>query len=120
MKVKVAKWGNSLGVRLPKAAADSIGVTAGSELDLTVELGGFRLRGMPKTAAQRLQELLDQIDPNNIPETIEWGPDRGSEIIDDDYSSGLLVEGPDGFPVRADEIAPKRRIGKGNARSRRG
>ena len=34
MKVKVAKWGNSLGVRLPKAAVESAGVTAGSELDL--------------------------------------------------------------------------------------
>jgi antitoxin MazE len=120
MKVKVAKWGNSLGVRLPSAAAEMVGVKAGSELDLTVEQGSIMLRGMTKTAAQRLQELLDQIDPNNIPETIEWGPDRGSEIIDDDYSRGLLVEGPDGVPVRAVEISPKRQTGKGNARSGRG
>ena len=27
MKVKVAKWGNSLGVRLPKAAVENAGVT---------------------------------------------------------------------------------------------
>ncbi len=119
MKVKVAKWGNSLGVRLPKAAAESVGVKAGSELDLTIEGAGFRLRSVPKTSAQRLKELLDLIDPNDVPEMIDWGMDRGSEIIDDDYSRGLIVEGPDGAPVRTDEALSKRQTGKDNARSRR-
>jgi antitoxin MazE len=35
MKVKVAKWGNSLGVRLPKIAVEAVGATVGSDLDLT-------------------------------------------------------------------------------------
>jgi antitoxin MazE len=117
MKVKVAKWGNSLGVRLPKSAAESAGVRAGSELDLIVEGSGFRLRGAAKTSAQRLQELLDQIDPKNVPEMVDWGPDRGSEIIDDDYSRGLIVPGPDGAPVRTDGTS--RPIGATDARPRR-
>jgi antitoxin MazE len=119
MKVKVAKWGNSLGVRLPKSAAKTAGVSAGSELDLTVEGGGFRLRSIGKTPADRLRELLDQIDPNNIPAMVEWGPDVGSEIIDDDYSRGLIVPGPDGAPVRTDGVVPKRLAGKTDVRSRR-
>jgi antitoxin component of MazEF toxin-antitoxin module len=119
MKVKVAKWGNSLGVRLPKAAVETAGVSAGTELELTVEGRGFRLRGMGKTSAQRLQELLDQIDPNNIPEMIDWGPDRGAEIIDDDYSRGLIVPGPDGSPVRTDGPQSESQAGKRDARSRR-
>ena len=110
MKVKVAKWGNSLGVRLPKSAAESAGVGVGTELNLTVERGGFLLRSAAsKTSAQLLKEMLDEMDrlgPGAEPETVDWWPDRGSEIIDDDYSRGLLVEGPDGAPVRADTLTP--------------
>jgi antitoxin MazE len=119
MKVKVAKWGNSLGVRLPKSAVAAIGVRAGTELELTVEGGDFRLRSMRKTAAQRLEELLDQIDPKNVPPMVEWGPDVGSEIIDDDYSGGLIVPGPDGAPVRIEGTSMNRQTGKRNVRSRR-
>ena len=114
MKVKVAKWGNSLGVRLPKSAVDAVGVRAGTELELTVEGGDFRLRSIVKTSAQLLDELLDQIDPNNVPPMVDWGPDVGSEIIDDDYSRGLIVPGPNGAPVRIG-----RQTGKRNVRSRR-
>lgn len=31
MKVKIAKWGNSLGLRLPKAAVDAAGLEAGRD-----------------------------------------------------------------------------------------
>lgn len=110
MKVKVAKWGNSLGVRLPRAAAESVGVTDGSELDLALEADGFRLRKPVKTSAQRLAEMLDEIRRRGLkpPEMIEWGPDRGSEIIDDDYSRGLIVPGPDGAPEEPDARSRRR------------
>ncbi len=105
MRVKVAKWGNSLGVRLPKAAVDAIGVKPGTDLDLTIENGELRLRSRVKTSAERLKEMLGEMDrlgPQNEPETINWGLDRGSEVIDDDYSRGLIAPGPDGTPVRTD------------------
>jgi antitoxin MazE len=119
MKVKVTKWGNSLGVRLPKSAVDAVGVRAGTELELTVEGRDFRLRSTGKTSAQLLEELLDRIDPNNVPPMVDWGPDVGSEIIDDDYSRGLIVPGPDGAPVRIDGTSLNRQTGKRNVRSRR-
>jgi antitoxin MazE len=34
---------------------------------------------------------MDRLGPENEPETIDWGPDRGSEIIDDAYSSGEIA-----------------------------
>ncbi|MBI5130163.1 MAG: AbrB/MazE/SpoVT family DNA-binding domain-containing protein [Rhodopseudomonas palustris] len=120
MKVKVAKWGNSLGIRLPSAAAQSVGATAGSELVLTVENGELRLKPSRKTSAELLAEMLDEIDRLGLkcPETLDWGPDRGSEIIDDDYSRGLIVPGPDGSPVRVGP-STEHQSGKRNARSRR-
>jgi antitoxin MazE len=36
MKVKVAEWGNSLGVRLPKGAVEAAGISAGAEFEITV------------------------------------------------------------------------------------
>jgi antitoxin MazE len=94
MKVKVAKWGNSLGIRLPSAAAQSAGVTVGSELDLAIEADGFRLRKPIRTSADLLAEMIAEmkrLGPENAPATVDWGPDRGSEIIDDAYSRGEIT-----------------------------
>jgi antitoxin MazE len=93
MKVKIAKWGNSLGVRLPKAAVESAGLEPGTELDLVVEGRDLRLRRLAKIPYYRLEDLLAEMDwlgPGNLPEMIDWGPDVGAEIIDDDYSRGLI------------------------------
>lgn len=94
MKVKVAKWGNSLGVRLPKAAVEAVGATLGSDLDLTFDKGELRLKSPRKTSRQLLDEMLAEIDrlgPDCVSETVDWGPDRGSEIIDDAYSRGEIT-----------------------------
>lgn len=94
MKVKVAKWGNSLGVRLPKAAVEAVGATLGSDLDLTFDKGELRLKPPRKTSRQLLDEMLAEIDrlgPDCVSETVDWGPDRGTEIIDDAYSRGEIT-----------------------------
>jgi antitoxin MazE len=94
MKVKVAKWGNSLGVRLPKAAAEAAGIKAGIELDLAVDAGELRLKRPVSVKHYRLEDLLaemDRLGPENRPELVDWGPDVGAEIIDDDYSRGLIT-----------------------------
>jgi antitoxin MazE len=94
VKVKVAKWGNSLGVRLPKAAVEAVGATLGSDLELTFDKGELRLKSPRKTSRQMLDEMLAEIDrlgPDCVSETVDWGPDRGSEIIDDAYSRGEIT-----------------------------
>jgi antitoxin MazE len=96
MKVKVAKWGNSLGLRLPKAAAEAAGLKAGSEVDVVIEGRDLRVRPLAPIKPYRLEDLLAEIDrlgPENAPETVDWGPDRGAEIIDDAYSRGEITLG---------------------------
>ena len=44
MQTKVQKWGNSLGLRIPKSFAEQAGVEAGSEVDLSVEDGELIVR----------------------------------------------------------------------------
>ena len=94
MKVKVARWGNSLGLRLPKAAVDATGLKPGAEVDVTIEGRDLRVRQPLPVKPYRLEDLvaeMKRLGPENEPETIDWGPDRGSEIIDDEYSRGEIT-----------------------------
>ena len=93
MKVQVAKWGNSTAVRLPKSVARELGLQPGSQLDLIVEGGEVRLRPVRTTSLELLEEMVTEmkrLGPENEPEEIDWGSDRGSEIIDDEYSRGEI------------------------------
>lgn len=102
MKVKVAKWGNSLGMRLPRAAAAAAGVEAGTEFEITIEGQDLRLRRARRIPYYRLEDLIaemDRLGPENRPEVDDWGPDVGAEIIDDDYSRGRLQPPSGGYRV---------------------
>lgn len=93
MKVQVAKWGNSTGMRFPKKVADRLGLVPGSELELTVEGNGVRLVRAKPSPSERLAAMVAearQLGPDQEPETVDWGPDRGSEIIEDAYSRGEI------------------------------
>lgn len=94
MKVKVAKWGNSLGVRLPKAAIAAVGAADGTEFDLTVDGTVLKLAAPAKTSRDLFRDMISEmrrLGPEAESETIDWGPDRGSEIIDDAYSRGEIT-----------------------------
>ena len=109
-------------MRLPKAAVESAGVTAGSEFELTVDNGELRLKRSRKTSPQLLAEMIAEmkrLGPENEPETIDWGPDRGSEIIDDAYSRGEITLEDLLGPEAADEPEVKRTKRSGDARVRR-
>ncbi len=87
MQVRIAKWGNSLAVRLPKAIADDLGLTEGQPVDVAIDKGAVRLK--PQSGQVRLSELIAEakrLGPAARPEVVEWGPDVGAEIIEDAYS----------------------------------
>jgi antitoxin MazE len=88
MKLQIAKWGNSAAIRLPKAVLELLDVEPGSELELTVV--GKTLKLVPATAQKRFPTLADlvaemkRLGPENEPELVDWGPDVGSEVIEDE------------------------------------
>jgi antitoxin MazE len=109
MKVKVAKWGNSLGVRLPKAAAAEAGLREGVEVDVVVDNGDLRLRRPLRTSRWLLEEMvaeMKRLGPGNEPETVDWGPDVGAEIIDDAYSRGEITLGD---ILKKDQVGKRRK-----------
>ncbi|MGV1014791.1 MAG: AbrB/MazE/SpoVT family DNA-binding domain-containing protein [Methyloceanibacter sp.] len=93
MKTKLAKWGNSLGLRLPKVTAEEVGLKEGDVVDVLVEGSELRLRRQGRTRLYSLEEMLaemDRLGPENRPKFIDFGPDVGAEIIDDNYSRGNI------------------------------
>ena len=48
MRVKVQAWGNSLGLRIPKAYATELGVQAGTEMEVNIDAGALRAEPTPE------------------------------------------------------------------------
>jgi antitoxin ChpS len=83
MHVLLAKWGNSLGLRLPRALAEQLGLEPGQSVEVHAE--GNRLVVEPSRPRYTLEELLAQCDPKApLPKTDrDWtrSPPAGRELI---------------------------------------
>lgn len=55
--MRVAKWGNSLGVRLPRSVVEALGLKEGDAIDIHVE--GSRSFGVGKASTPR--QLLERL-----------------------------------------------------------
>ena len=69
--MRVAKWGNSLAVRIPQALAEQAQLDEGAEVEVSVEGGSLSIRRRPRRYT--LDELVDQITPENRHEETDWG-----------------------------------------------
>ena len=79
MLTKIQKWGNSLGLRIPKSFAQQAGVEAGSEVNLAVEGGQLIIR--PARAPRyELRKLLRGVTSRNLHKQIETGDPVGREV----------------------------------------
>lgn len=76
------KWGNSLGIRIPKEAAERIGIEQGSEIELRVIGNENIITLKPKRTQKKytLEELVSQITPENRHMEIDFGGE-GRELI---------------------------------------
>jgi antitoxin MazE len=81
MQVQVARWGNSLGVRIPKSVAGQAGLTEGSRVDISVK--GDRITLSPARPRYVLRDLLQGMTPDAMREAFDWGDDVGREAIDE-------------------------------------
>ena len=77
MKTRIAKWGNSLALRLPKALVKSFALDEGSAVELVDHADGILLR--PAAKRYELKELLEGVNKDNLHEAEETGPPAGKE-----------------------------------------
>jgi len=78
MKAKVARWGNSLALRLPKSLTSELGIGEDSQVELTIIDGQLVMKSAPHIPT--LEELVAGITPENRHEEMDWGPAVGSEF----------------------------------------
>jgi antitoxin MazE len=80
MQTKVQKWGNSLGVRIPRGLAEEVGLGAGTEVSLSAKDGELVLK--PTVPCRiRLADLLADVTPENIHTSIDTGDALGAEAF---------------------------------------
>ena len=76
MKATIQKWGNSLGVRIPKIIAEDLMLENGSEVELIEESDKIIIQ--PQKRAQ-LKDLLKGIDSQNLHDEVELEGPHGKE-----------------------------------------
>jgi antitoxin MazE len=77
MQVQVARWGNGLGVRIPKDIARAVGLVEGSRAEIAADEGRIVISvARPRYA---LEDLLRDMTPEAMHEAFDWGPDIGRE-----------------------------------------
>ena len=78
MRTQVSKWGNSLAIRLPKAAVESLRIHESEAVEVAIEGEALVIRSAAPRS--RLEDLVAEITPDNQPETIEFLP-VGEEFL---------------------------------------
>lgn len=80
MQVQIARWGNSLGLRVPKEIAVRLGLKEGARVDINTR--GKQILISVARPIYELDELLEGMTPEAIREAFDWGEDRGREIVE--------------------------------------
>ncbi len=79
MLTRVGKWGNSLGLRLPKSLAEELTICDGSAVDLVVTDGQLVVRPVEPRARYELSDLLEGVTEETLHGEVDAGPPRGGE-----------------------------------------
>jgi antitoxin MazE len=77
MTTRIAKWGNSFGLRLPKSVAQEAQLDEGDRIELSVRNGAIVIR--PSRPAYTLDDLVSKITAKNRHDQSEWGAPQGGE-----------------------------------------
>jgi antitoxin MazE len=78
MRTKIQRWGNSLGLRIPKTFAVEVGVEAGSEVEIVVQEGEIVVR--PGVSPRyELDALLREVTAENLHREVLTGAPVGRE-----------------------------------------
>jgi antitoxin MazE len=74
---QISRWGNSLGLRLPKSVAREAQVDVGDTVNVSVKNGAILIR--PSRPAYSLEDLVAKITPRNRHDESDWGSPAGRE-----------------------------------------
>ena len=87
MYATIQRWGNSQGLRIPKAMLEAIGLRENDRVELTQEEDGIRIQKLPQARHRTLEERLTTfygkpLEQNGPVESeeLDWGSAEGTEV----------------------------------------
>jgi antitoxin MazE len=81
MKATAAKWGNSVGIRIPASIASDVGIKPGTEVRVSREGRSVRITSLPQRR-HTLKALVAGITKQNRHGETAAGKAVGAEVID--------------------------------------
>lgn len=79
MDAMIARWGNSLAIRIPQSLAKELDLTEGSGVEIVLVDSNLVIK--PKVRRRySLEELIQAITPENLHSEIDSGVTMGNEI----------------------------------------
>lgn len=79
MRVIAQRWGNSIGIRIPKSFTVNANIAEGTEIDLEFDNGNIIIKPIQKKQ-RTLDDYLGMVTPENIHHETETGDFIGNEI----------------------------------------
>ena len=79
MQTKVQRWGNSLGLRIPRAFAAEAGVEAGAAVELSLRDGDL-IVSRARRPKYRVDELIRKVNAKNLHSEVNTGDPVGREV----------------------------------------
>lgn len=79
MRARVHRWGNSLAVRIPQPMALDLGLTSGSDVEMSVQNGRLVLE--PQRWRYTLEGLVAGITKANRHDEVDLGDPAGRELL---------------------------------------
>jgi antitoxin MazE len=80
MKSRIHKWGNSLGLRIPKAMADEAGLVDQSPVEISMRDGELIVQALAPQK-MNLRHMLREVTPENLHAEVDSGPPQGREVL---------------------------------------
>ncbi len=79
MQVKIQKWGNSQGIRIPKHVLDEMKLGEGDQVKLELLQGKIVIEKETKKR-RTIEEIFEGYDGDYQPVEFDWGPPVGREV----------------------------------------
>ncbi|MEG3904588.1 AbrB/MazE/SpoVT family DNA-binding domain-containing protein [Microcoleus sp. B4-C5] len=79
MVATIAKWGNSLAIRIPQNLAKEINLAEGSEVKLVLIDGKLTIEPIVRRRYS-LEDLIEAMTPENLHNEIDTGVAVGNEV----------------------------------------
>ena len=87
-QIHVAKWGRSLGVRIPRRIAESMRLEAGDTLELTSSEDGLLIKkAQSKSKRYALADILDSFAPAGSYDEVDFGEPQGKALPNEEFKA---------------------------------